>query len=478
MKCRKESAVQFILFEKYRVEGVVYESDNATVYKALHIQMQAKRIIKKILKKSIHHSSFYSEINILKTIKHPNIPIIYDQYEDEEAFYIVEEYIEAPNMMEYIRDNGLLDELKAIDIGIKLCEIISFLHSQKPIPILFLDIQPKNILIKENKIFLVDFGNSYYLNEINNRNILLGTPGYAAPEQYKYENLDERTDIYGIGAVLYFMVTGRSGNHKSANSLQFPSEVTGKYKMIVRQCLSEEITSRFSSVNMIKDNLNELTNNDIMYSKEDKPLIISLVGTGTNCGVTTIGVALANYLARDNRVIYEECNDTNHLRSLAKHYKLGYSRGYFYLNNNLMLKPDYGPQVMLTQPCKYIVRDYGDNLHDQEIGDVLVIVAQTTPWKLMSTIQKCKDYIHIYHLHPKTKVVVVANSLNEQTSKKLWNALGAIGIVMPFIEDVFCLDELAENHMRELCITLNITEQGGEKDKKKTGLFRRISKAK
>jgi serine/threonine-protein kinase len=190
--------------------------------------MQTERIIKKILKKSIHHSSFYSEINILKNIKHPNIPIIYDQYEDDEAFYIVEEYIDAPNLMEHIKENGLVSELKAVDIGIKLCEIISFLHCQKPIPILFLDIQPKNILIKEDKIFLVDFGNSYYLNEAGKRNLLLGTPGYAAPEQYKYQKLDERTDIYGIGAVLYFMVTGRSSNRKNASSLEFPNEVTRK----------------------------------------------------------------------------------------------------------------------------------------------------------------------------------------------------------------------------------------------------------
>ena len=161
MICRKESTVQVILFEKYRVERIVYESENATVYLVEHINMSARRIIKKILKKSIRQNSFYSEINILKTVKHPNIPIIYDQYEDESAFYIVEEYIDAPNLMDYIRERGLLGEKQAVDIGIKLCEIISYLHSQKPVPILFLDIQPKNILINEDKIFLVDFGNSY-----------------------------------------------------------------------------------------------------------------------------------------------------------------------------------------------------------------------------------------------------------------------------------------------------------------------------
>lgn len=478
MRCRKESTVQIILFEKYRVDTVVYESDNATVYMVEHIQMQTRRIIKKILKKSIHRSSFYSEINILKTIKHPNIPIIYDQYEDEEAFYIVEEYIEAPNLMEYIKENGVIDECKAVDIGIKLCEIISFLHSQKPIPILFLDIQPKNILIQGNKIYLVDFGNSYYLNEVKNRNVLLGTPGYAAPEQYKYESLDERTDIYGIGAVLYFMVTGRSGNHKSANSLEFPSEITGKYKMIVRQCLSEEITSRFHSVNTIGDNLYELTNNDIKYSKEDKPLIISLVGTKTNCGVTSIGLTLANYLSRDNKVIYEECNDSNHIRSLAQYYKLNYGGGYFSKNGNFLLKPDYGPQIMLRQSCKYIVKDYGNNLILEEVGDVLIVVAQISPWDILSTVKQCRQYMDWFREHSETKVIVIANSVNEKLCMKLWNSLGIIGINMPNIDDVFVMDKLVESQIQELYVAMNITGQGGEENKKKTGLFRRISKTK
>lgn len=459
------------------MENVVYESDNATVYTAWHIQMQARRIIKKILKKSIHHNSFYSEVNILKNIKHPSIPIVYDQYEDGGAFYIVEEYIDAPNLMEYIKEKGLIDELKAVDIGIKLCEIISFLHNQKPIPILFLDIQPKNILIKEDKIYLVDFGNSYYLNEAEHRDVLLGTPGYAAPEQYKYERLDERTDIYGIGAVLYFMVTGRSGNYNSANSLEFPNEVTGKYKMIVRQCLWEDIANRMSSVDAIRDNLCEITNNDIVYSEGNKPLIISLVGTKENCDVTSIGLALAKYLSRGDKIVYEECNDSNNIRSLSRYYKLPYSGGYFHGSKNLLLKPDYGPQIMLNQSCRYIVRDHGNDLRANKVGDVLIVVAQISPWDVVSTIEQCKNYLINYQGNLGMKVVILANSMNEQICMKLWNAVGIIGISIPKIEDVFGEDKLVEKHLEELYVALKITSQGGEKDKKKAGLFRRISKA-
>ena len=109
-----EVTVQFILFEKYQVESIVYESDTATVYKVVHLQMSACRIIKKILKKSIHQNSFYSEINILKSIRHPGIPIIYDVEEDNSAYYIVEEYIEGVNLAQYIEEKGVLSQIYLI----------------------------------------------------------------------------------------------------------------------------------------------------------------------------------------------------------------------------------------------------------------------------------------------------------------------------------------------------------------------------
>lgn len=479
MICRKESAVQIILFEKYRVESVVYESDNATIYLVEHINMLAKRIIKKILKKSIHRYSFYSEINILKSIKHPNIPIIYDQYEDESAFYIVEEYIEAPNLAEYIRENGLFSEEQAVDIGIELCEIISYLHSQKPIPILFLDIQPKNILIKDNKIYLVDFGNSYYLNEAKGRDILLGTPGYAAPEQYKYHNLDERTDVYGIGAVLYFMVTGRSGNCKGADSFEFPKEITGKYKSLVGQCVSEDINIRFSDVSMIASNLCDLSNQDIKYNKRNKPLIISLVGTGNQSRVTSVGLALANILAKEKwKVIYEEVNSYNHVRNLANYYRFKYGGGYFYVNDNFLLRPNYGPQIVLESVSQIVIREHGNELIEEKSGDILVVVAETKPWRLTSTIEVCKQIFINYKKYADKKIIILADSLRKKECMTLWRSLGVIGYAVPYIEDPFCIDSLVEECLRELYKAFGNIEQGGEKDKKKTRLFRKFSRKK
>ena len=122
-----------MLFEKYKVIDIVYESDTVTIYKTEHVTMSVKRIVKRILKNSVCKDTFYSEVNILKNIKNPNIPILYDVEEDGQAYYIIEDYIEGVNLDDFIRKNGLMSEHQAVDIGIKLCHIIEFLHNQKPI---------------------------------------------------------------------------------------------------------------------------------------------------------------------------------------------------------------------------------------------------------------------------------------------------------------------------------------------------------
>lgn len=460
--------VQDILFEKYHVESVVYESDTTTVYLVEHIHMSAKRIIKKVLKESIHRNSFYSEISILKNIKHPYIPIIYDVQEDDMAYYIIEEYINGISLMKYVEEHGVLLENESIKIGVKICEIISFLHSQKPIPILFLDLQPKNILIQNEKIYLVDFGSSFYLNDASKRKLLLGTTGYAAPEQYRYEKLDERTDVYGIGAVLYFMVTGRGCAVKSTKSLEFPNIITGKYKTIVSQCMSVQKEYRIENVDIVKDKLLELSRERKIYSCDKKPLIISIVGTQSRIGTTTFSIALAMWLSEKGyKTIYEEANENNHLRAMANLYKFKYANGYFE-KNNLLLKPYYGPQVQLSVEGKYVVRDVGTDLNELYESDVLLVVAGAKPWE--------KDYsLKAFHKYG-PKAVMLANLSIEKESEALWKEVGKTGFLIPYIRDMFVLDDNLRVYFNELFLAVLKEKEGGENNKKKARLFEKFTK--
>lgn len=470
--------VQPILFEKYQVNSVVYESDTVTIYKVEHIHMLTERIIKKILKNSIRQSSFFSEINILKTIRHPGIPIIYDIEEDSSAYYIIEEYIEGLNLSHYLKKNGVLSQEEAVNIGIKICEIVSFLHGQKPVPILFLDIHPENILIKDDKIYLVDFGSSYYLGEADKRKLLMGTVGYAAPEQYRYDKLDQRTDIYGIGAVLYYMVTGRSCGHDSTKSLEFPNYITGKYKVIILQCLSRDMSERFSSVDMVARNLGEIIKKDDAYNDEKKSLIISVVGTQKRVGATYISLALATYLSEEwGATVYEEINESNHIRMLAKHCGLRYYNGYFYYKK-LMLKPQYGPQVQLETDSRYIVRDYGvADISQVADSDMIIVVAGVNQWEIDNSAEVCRQWLD-KECQPKTeqKVIILANMANTDNMRTLWKMTENVGMHMPYINNVFNSDEKIKEVFYQLMKAVKRDNSGGGNHKKKTRLFGRTAK--
>ena len=106
------------------VETSIYESEVSSVYLVRHVSMSERRIVKRILKKSVYKENFFSELNILKSIKNPHIPIVYDTEEDEKYYYIIEEYIEGITLSDYIKKNGCVNEKKIINIGIKLGEII------------------------------------------------------------------------------------------------------------------------------------------------------------------------------------------------------------------------------------------------------------------------------------------------------------------------------------------------------------------
>lgn len=455
-----------MLFEKYKVTDIIYESDVVTIYVAEHIVMATKRVIKRILKKSIRQDSFYSEVKVLKNIRHPNIPIIYDTMEDSLAYYIIEEYMQGETLEAYIGRVGQLPEESVVDIGIKLCSIVLYLHCQKPIPILFLDIHPRNILLSQGEVYLVDFGSSYYEGETARREQLFGAVGFAAPEQYVHDSLDVRADIYGIGAVLYYLITGRIGDEGTL-SLQFPNYISEKLRNIVIQCIITDRDFRFQSVNVVLDNLMEIKSSDNVPVIGEKPYIISFEGGQERVGVTHISLGFAKYLSNIGyKVVYEELNNSNHTRLIAKTEKLLYDTGYF-VSDKLMLKPAYGPQIQLQINCDIIVRDIG--LYEGDCSEYTkqVLIVGGKSWEIDKSIEACNGT---------GAKVVLCNGGSKKVVSKLWNSLSLVGLQVPYLHSPLQENDMDKEFYASLAQTLGICSTGGDKHKKKAGLFKRIAK--
>lgn len=178
-------------------------------------------------------------------------------FEESDADCIViEEYIEGISLLDYLNEVGPLDTDEVVDIGIKLCNILEQLHSQNP-PIIHRDIKPSNIIRNfDGEIFLVDFGAGRNKRADDNMKEhdthMLGTPGYAAPEQFGFDVSDERVDIYAFGMVMNTLLLG-----KNSNKLIMQNALTP----IISKCTFMDKDVRYSSVELLRNELKRCVRN-------------------------------------------------------------------------------------------------------------------------------------------------------------------------------------------------------------------------
>jgi len=137
----------------------------------------------------------------LMKLAHPLLPKVYYAAEDEGRTCVIEQYVDGRNLQDVLDREGALPEAKVRSIGLQLCDALEFLHGQG---IIHRDIKPSNIIIKEDgSLCLIDFGAARIVRDgIEQDTRILGTPGFAPPEQYGFAATDFRSDFYALGMTL------------------------------------------------------------------------------------------------------------------------------------------------------------------------------------------------------------------------------------------------------------------------------------
>ncbi len=160
-------------------------------------QETGKIFVKKIL--SIYNRDVYKQ---LKSNPVKGVPKIIDYYEEDDKLTLIEEYISGVSLWELIEEKKIsMDDM--IRYVLELCDIVGRLHDLTP-PLIHRDIKPQNIIISSSdSVFLIDFNASkHYSPGETCDTVLMGTEGFAAPEQYGFGASSSRTDIYGIGKLM------------------------------------------------------------------------------------------------------------------------------------------------------------------------------------------------------------------------------------------------------------------------------------
>ena len=222
-------------FDPQEYESLTDFSGNENVTLMCHNETK-KLIIRKTISRI--NMELYKQ---LVNVRHRNLVQIMGLKGTELNCYTYEEYINGETLAE-ILSNGPISEEKAVDWIRQLCEAVRFLHEQSSI-IIHRDIKPSNIMLSFDGIIkLIDFDASKEFTPNQQRDTeLIGTPYYAAPEQYGFASSDPRTDVYAIGILFHELITGYKPN-------EINSPYKGRYKKIIQKCIELDPKRRYQSI--------------------------------------------------------------------------------------------------------------------------------------------------------------------------------------------------------------------------------------
>ncbi len=249
-----------ILQNRYQVTGLLGQGGFSAVYRAADLRLAGRVVAVKenLVATREAVAAFQNEALLLARLQHDNLPRVTDHFLDPSgAQYLVMDYIEGENLEDAVERGGPLTEPDALDVIRQVNSAVAYLHSQR---VVHRDIKPANLIRRagDQRIMLVDFGIAKL--ETHGGSTLTGaraaTPGYAPPEQY-FGHTDARSDVYALGATLYYLLTGRVPPEATARAAgiaayvaprQVNPAVAPQVSRAVTQALELDTTKRLQSV--------------------------------------------------------------------------------------------------------------------------------------------------------------------------------------------------------------------------------------
>ncbi|OQY91981.1 MAG: hypothetical protein B6D41_08680 [Chloroflexi bacterium UTCFX4] len=201
-----------LLQNRYRIIQPLGSGGQGAVYLAQHLGLNTYVAIKESFSNDPHsNAQFQTEANLLAHLSHPNLPRVTDFFiEPNGARYLVMEYVQGENLEALVQQRGApISENEALNWFRQIFDAVKYLHTNH---VIHRDIKPQNIIITpQHRAVLVDFGIAKVMasGALTGASMRFGSPGYASPEQYS-GGTNERSDIYSLGATLYFALTGQT----------------------------------------------------------------------------------------------------------------------------------------------------------------------------------------------------------------------------------------------------------------------------
>ncbi len=258
---------------RYQIIEELGKGGMGKVYKVHDTEIKEKVALKLIKseisvdRKTIQR--FQNELKFARKISHRNVCRMYDLNKEAGSYFITMEFVSGEDLKSFIRRSGNLTISKGIDIAGQICEGLAEAHR---LGIVHRDLKPSNIMIdNDGNARIMDFGiaRSVEGKGITGAGVMIGTPEYMSPEQVEGKDVDQRSDIYSLGVILYEMLTGRvpfegetalniavkQKTETPKNPREFNELISENLSSVILKCLEKEKEKRYQSASELRSEL-------------------------------------------------------------------------------------------------------------------------------------------------------------------------------------------------------------------------------
>ena len=383
-KERMTNSNNLILSGKYQFLRCLGTGQTSHVYLARHLTLNVNRAIKVLPKTSAHPISVLSEAQLLRSLNHPGIPTIYDIEQDDQNYYLVEEYIPGDSLEAFLLHQTFISQALFLSFCEQLCDIFTYLHSLHPAPILYQDLKPEHIIVCGLQLKLIDFGASWNTTSLGNNFNCFGNEEFSAPESLDGLIPSVASDIYSLGKLFLFL----------SNYLERP--LTRNFKHIIRKATQSNPQLRFETV----DALEKAIHSELHKTQQSHLYqTIAIAGSYKGCGSTHMAISLVcvcNYLGIHS--VYFERNTQNNIRKMVVQEKHIKEQDGYFMYKGFSGFPVYGPGISISEPnCSLRIYDVGSDFELSDISDcdLILLVCGSALWHRKDAIDK-EEFLHAY----------------------------------------------------------------------------------
>ena len=307
-----------IIDGKYEILTALAEGGMSHVYLALDKRLNKQWAVKEVkqtndkTKDAIIASSFVTEANMIKKLDHPMLPRIVDIISQDDAIFVVMDFIEGQSLDKVIKEHGPQPQESTTEWGLQLCDALDYLHTRTP-PIVYRDMKPANVMLKpDGSVAIIDFGIAREQREDGAGESIgdtttLGTRGYAAPEQFGGSGqTDARTDVYCLGATLYHLLTGNSPAEPPYEILpirQVDPSLSPGLEVVIAKCVQQNPDQRYQNCAELFYALDNYEKSDEGYYKKLKrklTLFIVALALAVTCLLAGLSLMIAQSVVMSN----------------------------------------------------------------------------------------------------------------------------------------------------------------------------------